>query len=73
MEIIKVKPRTYNSYVLGSSFMSLDKNCLYGILITVRSLSFADTKCISCMIINSGQKDVEVFCVALVTYKLTII
>ena len=25
------------------------------------------------MIINSGQKDVEVFCVALVTYKLTII
>ena len=24
-------------------------------------------------IINSGQKDVEVFCVALVTYKLTII
>ena len=26
-----------------------------------------------CMIINSRQKDVEVFCVALVTYKLTII
>ena len=25
------------------------------------------------MIMNSGQKDVEVFCVALVTYKLTII
>ena len=25
------------------------------------------------MIINSSQKDVEVFCVALVTYKLTII
>ena len=25
------------------------------------------------LIINSGQKDVEVFCVALVTYKLTII
>ena len=25
------------------------------------------------MIINSGQKDVDVFCVALVTYKLTII
>ena len=25
------------------------------------------------MIINSGQKVVEVFCVALVTYKLTII
>ena len=25
------------------------------------------------MIINSGQKDVEVFCVALVTYKLAII
>ena len=25
------------------------------------------------MIINSGQKDGEVFCVALVTYKLTII
>ena len=25
------------------------------------------------VIINSGQKDVEVFCVALVTYKLTII
>ena len=25
------------------------------------------------IIINSGQKDVEVFCVALVTYKLTII
>ena len=25
------------------------------------------------MIINSGQKDVEVFCVVLVTYKLRII
>ena len=25
------------------------------------------------IIINSGQKDIEVFCVAVVTYKLTII
>ena len=28
---------------------------------------------LNCMIINFSQKDVEVFCIALVTYKLTII
>ena len=28
---------------------------------------------VSIFILNSGQKDVEVFCVALVTYKLTLI
>ena len=36
-------------------------------------LAVSVSECYQSIVINSGQKDVEVFCVALVTYKLTII